>query len=157
MQLANLRDARVIALAAGDKAHAVRSLGADAVIASRTDSLASDILAVAGGPVDVVADVVGGPIFADLLQVLAPLGRYVTVGAVAGAIVELDLRTLYLKHLDLLGSTLGTRDDFAQLGRLINEGRLQPALGGTYPLERIHEAQERFRRKDYVGNLVIVP
>lgn len=157
VQLARLREARVVALAGAGKEQALRELGADVVVASRSANLAEDVLAANGAQVDVVADVVGGSIFTDLLRVLRPLGRYVTVGAVAGAVVDLDLRTLYLKHLDLLGSTLGSREDFARLVRLINEGRLRPVLGGTYPLDRIHEAQEAFLRKDYVGNLVITP
>lgn len=157
VQLARLREARVVALAGAGKEQALRELGADVVVASRSANLAEDVLAANGAQVDVVADDVGGSIFTDLLRVLRPLGRYVTVGAVAGAVVDLDLRTLYLKHLDLLGSTLGSREDFARLVRLINEGRLRPVLGGTYPLDRIHEAQEAFLRKDYVGNLVITP
>jgi NADPH:quinone reductase-like Zn-dependent oxidoreductase len=157
VQLARLREARVLALAGSRKEQAVRELGADLVVASRSTNLAEHVLAANGGPVDVVADVVGGSIFAGLLRVLRPLGRYVTVGAVGGPVADLDLRTLYLKHLDLLGSTLGSHDDFTRLVRLINEGRLRPALGGTFPLDRIHDAQEAFRRKDFVGNLVITP
>ncbi len=55
-----------------------------------------------------VADVVGGDVFADLLNVLRPMGRYVSAGAIAGPMVRLDLRTLYLKQLELIGSTMGT-------------------------------------------------
>jgi NADPH:quinone reductase-like Zn-dependent oxidoreductase len=55
--------------------------------------------AAGGRPIDVVADVVGGDVFADLLNVLRPMGRYVTAGAIAGPVVRLDLRTLYLKQL----------------------------------------------------------
>ena len=100
-------------------------------------------------------DVVGGPLFSTLLALLRPLGRYVTVGAVAGPVVELDLRTLYLKHVDLLGSTLGTVEDFHELVALVNEGRLKPVVADTYALEDIHAAQAAFRDKQTAGNLVI--
>ena len=67
-----------------------------------------------------------------------------TVGAVAGPVVELDLRTLYLKHLDMLGSTLGTVEDFRELIALINQGQLTPVVAGSYALEDIHAAQAAF-------------
>lgn len=158
VQLAKLRGATVVALAGATKTEEVKACGADIVVPSRTPDLASAVRdAAAQEFVDVVADVVGGAIFTDLLTLLRPLGRYVTVGAVADALVELDLRTLYLKHLSLLGSTLGTKDDFRRLIRLINEGAVRPVVGGVFSLEHIHTAQDTFRGKDYVGNLVITP
>jgi NADPH:quinone reductase-like Zn-dependent oxidoreductase len=156
VQLAKLRGAEVIALADPGKADAVRDLGADAVVASRDADLQGAVRSASGGrAIDVAVDVVGGPSFPALLALLRPLGRYVTVGAVAGPVVELDLRTLYLKRLTLLGSTLGTVEDFHELVALINQGALMPAVAGTYALEDIHAAQAAFRDKQAAGNLVI--
>jgi len=156
VQLAKLRGARVIALADPGKHDAVRACGADAVVASRADDLQHAVRAAADGRgVDVAVDVVGGPLFSTLVALLRPLGRYVTVGAVAGPVVELDLRTLYLKHLDLLGSTLGTVEDFRELVDLINQGKLTPVVAETYALEDIHAAQAAFTEKKAAGNFVI--
>jgi NADPH:quinone reductase-like Zn-dependent oxidoreductase len=156
VQLAKLKGARVIALADPGKVDAIRELGADDVVASRDTDLEGAVRAAADGRgVDVAVDVVGGPLFSTLLALLRPLGRYVTVGAVAGPLVELDLRTLYLKHLDLLGSTLGTVEDFHELVALINERRLEPVVAETFALEDIHAAQAAFRHKQAAGNFVI--
>ncbi len=76
---------------------------------------------------DVVVDVVGGAAFAGLLDVLRRGGRYAVAGAIAGPVVPLDLRTLYLKDLRLLGCTVTTPAVFARLVDLIQSGALQPA------------------------------
>lgn len=158
LQLAKVRGARVIALVGPGKEARARSLGAEATVTRGVADLASAVSeATDGSPIDVVADVVGGEIFSDLLNVLRPLGRYVTAGAIAGPVVQLDLRTLYLKHLELIGSTVGTREEFADLVSLLEEGKLKPLLAGTYPLSEIRRAQKDFERKDFFGKLVLVP
>jgi alcohol dehydrogenase len=116
VQLARLRGARVIALVGPGKKDQARALGAESVIARGGGNLPTAVAKAAGGqPIDVVADVVGGGMFADLLNVLRPMGRYVTAGAIAGPVVRLDLRTLYLKQLELIGSTMGTHEEFVSL------------------------------------------
>jgi alcohol dehydrogenase len=113
---------------------------------------------VAGGrPIDVVADVVGGDVFADLLNALRPMGRYVTAGAIAGPVVRLDLRTLYLKQLELIGSTMGTHEEFASLVEHIASGKIKPLLARTYPLSDIRQAQRDFMNKNFFGKLVLIP
>jgi NADPH:quinone reductase-like Zn-dependent oxidoreductase len=116
LQLAGVRGARVVALVGPGKEDMARDLGAEAVVTRGVGDLTEDALNAAGGrQFDVVADVVGGGIFGDLLNVLKPLGRYVTAGAIADPMVSLDLRTLYLKHLELIGSTIGTHEEFSDL------------------------------------------
>ena len=156
VQLAKRRGAFVVAVAGVAKAELVRDLGADAVV-TRTDP-ASDVAAAVeanGGPFDAVADVVGGDRFGAWLDALRRGGRYVTSGAIAGPVVALDLRTLYLNDLEMFGATVYEPGLFADLVAHIERGDLRPILGGTYPLEAIREAQNAFVRKDHVGNLVI--
>ena len=156
VQLGKLRGAQVIALSDPGKANTIRDLGADAVVASRDLDLPNAVRAAcAGRNIDVAVDVDGGPLFSILLTLLRPLGRYVTVGAVGGPVVALDLRTLYLKHLELLGSTLGTVEDFHELIALINQRKIRPLVAQTFPLEDIHAAQTAFRIKQTAGNIVI--
>jgi NADPH:quinone reductase-like Zn-dependent oxidoreductase len=158
VQLARLRGARVIAWVGSGKEDQARALGADLVITRDAGNLPAALTEVGGGrPIDVVADVVGGDVFADLLNVLRPMGRYVTAGAIAGPVVRFDLRTLYLKQLELIGSTMGTHEEFAGLVEHIASGRIKPLLARTYPLSDIRQAQRDFKNKNFFGKLVLIP
>ncbi|MEV0083060.1 alcohol dehydrogenase family protein [Saccharopolyspora sp. NPDC050642] len=154
IQLATLRGARVVAITSDAKRERALRLGAQATVDRRAADLEAAVRA-AVGPVDVVADVVAGPSFPALLRMLGPLGRYVVAGGIAGPLVETDLRTVYLRQLQLIGSSFGTHEDFAQLLQHIARGELTPLLAGTYPLHELPEAQEAFAAKDFFGKLVI--
>ncbi len=78
-----------------------------------------------------------------------------TAGAIGGPVVELDLRTVYLKHLDLIGSTQGTREDFARVRDYATSGKIKPVLAGTYHLKDLTRAQADFVKKNFIGKLVI--
>ena len=106
---------------------------------------------------DVVVDVVGGDAFTGLLDVLKRGGRYAVAGAIAGPVVPLDLRTLYLKDLRLLGCTVTTPAVFARLVDLIQQGALQPVVRAVYPLADIAVAQSDFLGKAQTGKIVLVP
>ncbi|MCH7796713.1 MAG: alcohol dehydrogenase family protein [Proteobacteria bacterium] len=158
VQLARARDARVVALAGRGKEARLRDLGAELVLTRQAGDPPAQLGAALGrAAVDVVADVVAGPLFPALLNALKSKGRYVTCGAIAGPLVSLDLRTLYLKHLELIGSTLGTRDQFARLVALIAAGRVVPLVAATYPLSEIAAAQAAFKEKAFFGKLVLLP
>ena len=152
VQLAALRGATVIAMVGPGKEAAARDLGAARVVPRDT----ADLSAALGGVVDVAADVVGGAGFPGVLAALRPGGRYVTAGAIAGPHVALDLRTLYLKRLDLIGSTLGTREEFLAVTGHIAAGRLRPLLAGSYSLADLPRAQTDFLQKRFFGKLVVV-
>lgn len=155
VQLAKRRGATVVAVAGASKADAVRALGADSVVDRSVDDVAAAATEVNDGRFDVVADVVGGVGFGGWLDALVRGGRYVTSGAIAGPIVELDLRTLYLHDLELYGATVFEPQVFADLVGYIERGEVRPVLAGTFALERIHDAQAAFETKQHVGNLVI--
>ena len=155
VQLAKRRGARVVAVAGASKMAAVRALGADEVIARESDDLVAAAVGANGGSFDVVADVVGGECFSGWLEALGRGGRYVTSGAIAGPVVDLDLRTLYLKDLQLHGATVYEPQVFADLVGYIERGEVRAVVGGTRPLEEIHAAQEAFATKRHVGSLVI--
>ena len=157
VQLARRRGARVIAVAGAAKMDAVGALGADVVIPRDAPDLEAAVRAAApGGEVQVVADVVGGGGFPMLLELLERGGRYVTSGAIAGPFVNLDLRTLYLKDLTLLGATVMPEGVFEALVGYIQRQEIRPLLAKTYPLSKLGEAQTEFLRKRHVGNFVIV-
>ena len=155
MQLAKLRGAGVVAVAGAAKLERVQELGADAAVAREADDPMAEAVQANGGPFDAVADVVGGADFGGRLEALKRGGRYVTSGAIAGPIVDLDLRTLYLRDLELHGATIYQPQVFADLVGYINQARVRPVVGGTFPLEQIREAQEAFGSKEHVGSMVI--
>ncbi|HUN45916.1 MAG TPA: alcohol dehydrogenase family protein [Stellaceae bacterium] len=157
VQLCRARGAIPYAVVGAGKEDAVRALGAEAVI-TRGGNLYSDVRDALGGkPLDVVADLVAGPLFNDLLRLLRPEGRYTTAGAIGGPVVQLDLRTLYLKHLEMHGSSQGTRGAFRRLVSYIEAGKIKAVLAGTYKLSDFHRAQRDFMSKGFVGKLVVVP
>ncbi len=158
IQLAKRRGATVLAIAGANKIEQVKSVGADAVFPRDIDDLSTAITKATGAShVDVVADVVAGPIFETLLEVLHRGGRYVTAGAIAGPIVALDIRTLYLKDLELIGATVPTPEIFPTLLRYIENQEIQPLLAKSYPLAEIYQAQQDFLAKKHVGKLVLIP
>jgi NADPH:quinone reductase-like Zn-dependent oxidoreductase len=152
VQLAVARGASVVAVASQSKAEAVRALGASQVVARGSNLLD----ALGKNAVSVVIDLVGGDQFATLLELLRPGGRYATSGAIGGAIVELDLRTLYLKDLSMFGGTIIGREVFPTLVTRIEAGEYRPRVAGIYPLQDIAAAQEAFASKQHVGKLVLV-
>jgi len=157
VQLAEARGARVIALTSAAHADAVRDAGASSVVARDEGSVPDRIREAADGPLDVVADVVGGWVFEELFPLLATGGRWVTCGAIADPIVSLDLRTLYLERRRLIGSTMHTPAQFRRLLDDARHGRIAPRVARTYPLTQIHTAQADFAEGDHVGKLVLLP
>lgn len=155
VRLAALRGADVTAIAGRSKHDDVAALGAHHLVARDAGDVPGAAAAAAGGRFDVVADVVGGSDFTGWLDALRRGGRYVTSGAIAGPIVDLDLRTLYLNDLELYGATMFEPRVFVELVDLVNAGHVRPSIAATYPLEEIHAAQEAFGRKTHTGKIVI--
>ena len=158
IQLCRARGAIPYAVTSKAKAIDVKAIGAEGIVTRDDGSLVDQVNIVTNGqPIDVVADVVAGPLFKDLINILRPEGRYATAGAFAGPVVELDLRTVYLKHLEIHGSSQGTRAAFANLLGYIIQGKVQPNLFATYKLSELHKAQTEFMTKTHIGKLVVMP
>ena len=104
---------------------------------------------------DVVADVVGGERWPELIGLLRRGGRYTVAGAVAGPIVELDLRTLYLADLTFSGVAVTPPGLFGDLVGAIERGEIVPNVAATYPLEGVREAQTAFANTRHVGKIVL--
>lgn len=153
VQLAKRRGATVTAIAGKTKLEKVKAIGADQVIARD-----HDILSCLGGKsLDVVVDNVAGADFWRMLKVLKRGGRFVSSGAIAGPLVELDMRDLYLKDLTLIGCTAWDEPIFPNLISYIEKDEIKPLLAKTFPLERIVEAQKEFALKKHVGKFVLIP
>lgn len=153
VQLAKRRGATVIAVASAAKAEDLYAIGADKVI----DRNAELVDAIGRDSVDVVVDLVAGAVWPSLLEVLKRGGRYATAGAIAGPMVELDVRTLYLKDLTLIGCTFQDDIVFENLVDYIERGEIRPIVAQIFPLSEIGAAQEEFLAKKFTGKLVLVP
>ncbi|WP_306131888.1 alcohol dehydrogenase family protein [Roseivivax marinus] len=153
VQLAKRRGAEVVGITGAAKRDMVRDIGADRVIAREDDLLE----ALGAESVDVVFDNVAGPGFGTMLKVLRRGGRYVSSGAIAGPIVELDMRDMYLKDITLIGCTAWDEPVFPNLVSYIEAGEIRPLVSATYPLEKIAQAQEAFGGKAHAGKIVLLP
>jgi NADPH:quinone reductase-like Zn-dependent oxidoreductase len=153
IQLAKRRGCYVIAIAAAGKFAELQSAGADRCI--ERDSAIATVLG--SNSLAVVIDVVGGPQWPQLLDILKPRGRYAVSGAIAGPIVQMDLRKLYLKDLTLFGCTSQDANVFPDLVGYIERGEIKPIVAKQYPLRDIAIAQEEFLSKKHVGKIVLIP
>jgi NADPH:quinone reductase-like Zn-dependent oxidoreductase len=153
VQLAKVRGATVTAIVGKSKMNKVLRVGADFVV-----DRDSDIVSELGEErFDVVIDNVGGPHFAGELNTLKRGGRYASSGAIGGPLVNLDLRTMYLKDLTLIGCTAWDEPVFPQLVSYIESNRIKPLVAKTFPLADIAHAQQEFLEKKHVGKFVLIP
>lgn len=158
IQLANRRGAKTIAMASEAKHGEVAKLNPTAILPRSPDDLSGALEAAIGqDKVSIVADIAGGAYFPKLIEVLSRGGRYGTSGAIAGPIVDLDLRTLYLQDLTFHGCTVTALNVFPDLIGYIERGEIKPMLAATYPLKEFHAAQQAFIDKKHTGNIVVTP
>ncbi|WP_426357230.1 alcohol dehydrogenase family protein [Pseudocolwellia sp. HL-MZ19] len=151
VQLAKARGAYVIAITSPAKQDQLKDLGVDEVIFRDADLV--DVLG--DSSVDVVVDLVAGSQWPQLLNVLKRQGRYAVSGAIGGALVELDVRTLYLKDLSFYGCTVLEPEVFQNLVTCIEQKKIKPIVALTFPLKDIYTAQKVFQEKQHVGKIVL--
>jgi NADPH:quinone reductase-like Zn-dependent oxidoreductase len=151
IQLAKARGVFIWAVTSPTKSDALHELGADETISRETN-----LIEVPGSnSVDVVIDLVAGDKWPQYLEVLRPGGRYAVAGAIAGPLVELDVRTLYLKDLSLFGCTVLEPEVFKNLINRIEQGTIKPVVAQSFALEEIRDAQTLFMKKQHVGKIVL--
>lgn len=156
--VAKLAGARVLVVGSDrEKLALAESLGADVLIDRSQDSDWSRAVfqATDRRGADVVVDNVIGTTLAHSLRAARKGGRILTVGNTGGAVVELDNRYLFAKHLSLIGSTMGTRADFAEVMGLVFAGRLRPVVDRAYSLAEAAEAQRRMAGGEQQGKIIL--
>ncbi len=155
---AKVHGAKVIAIV-GDLSltEQMKTLGATHVLSYQTDRLEEEVLSIAGGPVDAILDVVGDALIHTMIQVLKRGGKFCIAGSIGGQVTEIDLRDVYLKHLTIYGSVLGTRGEFKQMLAAVSEGKLLPIIDRTFPLEEAAAAQTYFKDSGKMGKIVLLP
>ena len=158
VQLSKRRGAKVTAICGASKADQLRTLGADQVFSGRHgDPEWTSMMAKIKDSADVVIDNVGGEGFPDMVDALKRGGRYATSGAISGPIVNLDMRTMYLRDLTLIGCTAWDEPVFPNLVGYIERGEIKPLIAQTFKLQDIVDAQKAFLEKTHVGKFVLVP
>ncbi len=151
VQLARRRGAHIVASCSAAKFEQVGALGAEQLVDRDRDPLE----ALGKDSIDVVVDLVAGGGWPALPNILRAGGRYVSAGAIAGPIVEFDVRTLYLKDLTFYGCTYQDTQVFDNLVGYIECGEIRPLLSKVYPLAEIAAAQQDFLDKKFTGKLVL--
>ncbi|MFQ5690141.1 MAG: zinc-binding dehydrogenase [Gemmatimonadota bacterium] len=159
VQIARLAGATVFAVTRGTvNLQRLRDLGADVVIDRLEEDFDRRVWEETDKRgVDVVLDAVGEVVWEPCVRVLANGGRLVTYGATTGPEGRTDIRRLFWKQLQLIGTTMASRGEFEAVMKLVCAGRLSPVVDEVLPLERIREAHERLERGEVFGKLVVTP
>lgn len=157
VQIAKLWGAEVIATAGGvEKGARVKDLGADHVVNTKEEDFVKAVREITGKQgVDVVFEHVGAATWEGSLRSLAWHGRLVTCGATSGHDVPLNLRVLFFKSLSLLGSTMGSQGEVAEILSHVAAGRLRPVVDRVLPLEEIAEGHRLLEERMVFGKVVL--
>ena len=139
-----------------EKAAMARELGADHVIDYTKESIPDRVKELTHGRgVDVVVDHVGAKFFEDAYNSLKRGGRYGLCGVTSGYLAQLQLGSLFTKQLQVFGVFMGSRADMSQVTQMLNQGRIQPVIHRTFPLEQASAAHEVMEERSFFGKLVL--
>lgn len=157
LQVAKKIGANVIVTSGSDeKLELAKKYGAAHTINHREKDFAQEVRALTENRgVDVVLDCVAGEVWQKSLTALARGGRLVTCGATAGGSPETDLTPIFTKHLQIFGSTLGSRDEFRQLLSFMAVAEIKPIIDQVFPLSEAAAAQRRMEEAKQFGKIVL--
>jgi len=157
IQIARHLGATIIATSSrAAKLEVARRLGADHGLNHQDDDVVAEVKRITGRRgAEVVVDSVGEQTWPRSLRCLARGGRMVVCGATTGPMVGLDARRLFWHQWSILGSTMGSKSEFAAVVALAHEGRLWPVVDRVIPLEQSVKAFRRMARGEQAGKLVI--
>ncbi len=157
IQLCKLVGARVITTTSTDeKAERARALGADEVINYTTQDFVAEVKKLTGKTgVDVVLEHVGGDVFTRSILATRWGGRVVTVGATSGHQAQIDLRQIFFRQVEVLGSTMGSKGHLHEALGLVASGRVRPVVDRVMPLSQAREAHELLEGRKVFGKIVL--
>jgi NADPH:quinone reductase-like Zn-dependent oxidoreductase len=159
VQVAKLAGARVFAVTSGaENVERVRALGADVVYDRRETDFSKQVFQDTGRRgVDVVVENVGEATWKGSVRALARGGRLVCYGATTGPRGDLDLRVLFWKQIQVIGTTMASRPEFEAMLRSAFRGDLVPVIDSVLPLDEARAAHERLEAGGQFGKIVLVP
>jgi NADPH:quinone reductase-like Zn-dependent oxidoreductase len=157
IQVARLRGARVIATASTDeKLEKARALGADEVINYTRDDWPKEVRRLTSKQgVDVVFEHTGAATWPGSIQCLKRDGRLVTCGATSGYDARTDLRQVFYRHLNLLGSMMGSKSELLDAMKFVERGQIRAVIDRTLPLPGARRAHELMQDRAQFGKLVL--
>lgn len=157
LQLAKMAGAKAIVTSRDDgKLKRALEAGADHAINAGEQDVAKAVLALTGGRgVDVVIENIGQAAWSSALKSLVRGGRLVTCGATTGDQPGADLRRVFIRQLQIFGSTLGSLGEFADLLRFVEGNALQPIVSARYRLDDIHAALDHLEAGRQFGKVAI--
>jgi NADPH:quinone reductase-like Zn-dependent oxidoreductase len=157
LAIAKALGARVIATSASAaKRERARELGADAVVDHAGDEVADSVKEITGGAgVGVVVEHVGEATWQRSLQVARRGARIVVCGATSGPNPPAALHRIWWKELEVLGSTMGTKEDFEGAYELVATGRAKPVVDSVFDLRDARAAHERLEAGEQLGKIVL--
>jgi NADPH:quinone reductase-like Zn-dependent oxidoreductase len=159
IQIAKLRGARVIATAGSDEKLAkARELGADATINYTRDDWPKEVKRLTDrAGVDVVFEHTGAETWPGSIVSLKKGGRLVTCGATSGFDARTDLRHVFYRHLNILGSMMGSKAELLAAMKFVEAGSIRAVVDRSLPLEEARRAHELMEDRAQFGKLVLVP
>jgi len=137
-----------------DKLARARELGADGGVNYRAEGWGTLVQALAGGGPDIIIDSAGKDVFPTLIEIIKPGGRIVTFGSTTGSPSTIEVRKIFWKQISILGSTMGTPREFANMLALF-EGGLKPVVDRVFPLGEAAAAHRRMDQADQFGKIVL--
>jgi alcohol dehydrogenase len=158
-QIAKMIGSRVIAAAGSvEKCEKLAALGADDTIDYSNCDFSRKAWELSGNKgVDVVVNYTGGDTWVPSLRALRPGGKLLTCGATAGFKTENDMRYIWVRELQLLGSNGYSKDNITTALDHVAAGRLKPVIGRRLPLSDAREAERLMERRDFCGKIVLEP
>jgi NADPH:quinone reductase-like Zn-dependent oxidoreductase len=155
VQMAASLGARVFVTSGSEeKIEKAKELGAEGGVNYNNEDWSKELKGMAGG-VDLSVDHVGGEAFDALVSLAAPGGRIVTFGATAGPKVTVVMPRIFLKHLTVLGTAMGTPEEFGAMLDLYAEHGLRPVVNETFPLEEATAAMGHMEEGAGIGKIVL--
>ncbi len=158
--------AMVLAIAAGgrvfvssgdqEKIDRAIELGAEGGVIYKDDDWESQLLSMAGGDMDMVVDGTAGPTFPRLVNVTGYAGRIVVYGATLGdPEIRFDIRRIFWRHIQVIGSTMGTPAEFGEMLQFISQNQVHPVVDRQFALHDMAAAQDHLEASDQMGKVVI--
>jgi NADPH:quinone reductase-like Zn-dependent oxidoreductase len=155
-EVARALGARTIVTSGSDaKLEQARDWGADVTVNHADGDVVAAVRGATGGGADVVVETVGEATWVRSLTAVASRGRVVVCGATSGPNPPAQLHRVWWKQLDVLGSTMGTREDFLQAYDLVRSGRVRVHVDRVFPLSEIRAAHERLEAGEQLGKIVL--
>ena len=155
VQIAAALGARVFVTSGSDeKIQKAKALGAEGGVNYNSEDWSRELKSMIGG-VDLSVDHVGGEGFDALVSLAKPGSRIVTFGATAGPKVTVVMPRIFLKHLTILGTAMGTNEEFGAMLDLFAEHGLRPTINETFPLQEAAAAMEYMEEGSGIGKIVL--